>query len=108
GIGERWGENGNTPINFVQGAGPGVTVHVVGGACDTLPWKVQVYETDQLVVLGARPDAPPYPTPWTWQLGPGGCTSNAVDRPVDVVLAAPIGDRLVVQAWSGAPVPQHD
>ena len=106
GVGPRWSWGGNAPISGIVGTGQAVTVHVVGGACDLFPWKVVVRETDRLVVLDARPDVKPWPEPSTWRFGPQGCTAQGVDHPVDVELAAAVGDRLVVDAWSGAPVQQ--
>lgn len=60
--------------------------------------------TEDLLVLDARPDVPPWPEPAqiVRNFTPRGCTTQAVPVWVDVVLEQPVADRLVVDAWSGA------
>lgn len=74
--------------------GRSITVRAAHGACDDGP-VVNVLETDESVVLyasvaGARS---------------GPCASELIEQSVKVELRRPLGDRILLDAFTGRPVP---
>ncbi|WP_406431126.1 hypothetical protein OHB00_03610 [Streptomyces sp. NBC_00631] len=77
--------------------GRSLTVPATHGACDDGP-VVKALETDESVVLhasvrGARN---------------GPCTSGSIEQDVRVDLRGPLGERILLDALSGGPVPSGD
>ncbi|MES5817830.1 hypothetical protein [Streptomyces sp. RG80] len=82
-------------LSSVSEDGRSVTVDAYHGACDDGP-RVHVLETDGSVVLSAS----------IVGTSDGSCTSNLLSRKVTVKLESPLGDRVLLDAFAGAPVPQ--
>lgn len=80
----------------MTGDGRSITVLADHGACDSGP-AVHVLETRTSVVLSAS------------VLGArrGPCTSEMIRARVTVKLTRPIGDRIVLDACTGRPVPHQ-
>ncbi|MFR9789739.1 hypothetical protein ACL07V_13870 [Streptomyces sp. MB22_4] len=74
--------------------GRSVTVIALGGACDAGP-VVTVLETAGSVVLSGTVENQEH----------GDCTKQARLRQVTVRLARPVGDRVVLDAHTGRPIP---
>jgi hypothetical protein len=74
--------------------GQGLTLHVTGGQCDTSRTGL-LYETADAVVLGVA-------------ITTSGemCAAIGIPATVDVRLAEPVGDRVVLAVSSGLPVPE--
>ncbi|WP_367319424.1 hypothetical protein [Streptomyces sp. HUAS ZL42] len=78
----------------VAGDGRSVTVVAEHGACDDGP-AVDVLETDGSVVLSAS----------VVGTGDGDCTMQLLGKEMTVKLSRPMGDRLLLDAFTGQPVP---
>lgn len=83
-------------LSSVSGDGRSVTVSAFHGACDDGP-RVDVLETDGSVVLSGS----------IVGTSDGPCTSNLLGEQVTVKLKRPLGDRVLLDAFTGAPVPQR-
>ncbi|MEU6814660.1 hypothetical protein [Streptomyces sp. NPDC046860] len=77
--------------------GRSVTVRATHGSCDDGP-VVKALETGESVVLYASVKAPES----------GACTAEMIEQGVKVTLSRPIGDRLLLDAFTGRPVPFGD
>ena len=81
----------------VSVTGRTLTLSLDGEYCDT-KWGGLVYETGGAVVVGG----------WLYRPDPhGGCLAAIVGRLAVVRLAAPVGDRVVLEAATGRPVTQE-
>ncbi|MGI5452040.1 hypothetical protein ACQEWB_02415 [Streptomyces sp. CA-249302] len=78
----------------VSDDGRSVTVLAGHGACDDGP-AVDVLETDATVVLSASITG----------AKDGSCTAQLLYKKVPVKLARPLGDRILLDAFTGAPIP---
>ncbi|MFF3333029.1 hypothetical protein ACFYWX_26330 [Streptomyces sp. NPDC002888] len=79
------------------GSGRSVTVMAEHGACDDGP-AVDVLETDGSVVLSAS----------VVGTDDGPCTAQAIGEEVKVRLDRPLGDRVLLDAFTGRPVPYRE
>ncbi|MET9732084.1 hypothetical protein ABZZ79_15945 [Streptomyces sp. NPDC006458] len=77
--------------------GRSVTVLAGHGSCDDGP-AAEVLETDGSVVLSG----------WIRDPGDGPCTADLKLTEVTVKLAGPVGDRVLLDAFTGRPVPYGD
>ncbi|MET9869690.1 MULTISPECIES: hypothetical protein [unclassified Streptomyces] len=84
-------------LTEVAADGRSVTVLAHHGSCDDGP-VVDVLETDGSVVLSAAVTG----------VEDGPCTSELRGKEVTVKLAGPVGDRVVLDAFTGRPVPYTD
>ncbi|MFF5984235.1 hypothetical protein ACFY78_35875 [Streptomyces olindensis] len=84
-------------LTGVAGNGRSVTVVAHHGSCDDGP-VVDVLETKGSVVLSAAVTG----------VDDGPCTSELRGKSVTVKLAGPLGDRIVLDAFTGRPVPYTD
>ncbi|MFF7865160.1 hypothetical protein ACFZCT_01685 [Streptomyces qaidamensis] len=84
-------------LTQVAGNGRSLTVVAHHGSCDDGP-VVDVLETSGSVVLSAAVTG----------VDDGPCTSELRGKKVTVKLHAPVGDRIVLDAFTGRPVPYTD
>jgi hypothetical protein len=81
----------------VSVTGRTLTLSLDGEYCDA-KWGGLVYETGGAVVVGG----------WLYRPDPnGGCLAAIVRRLAAVGLAAPVGDRVIIDAATGQPVTQE-
>jgi hypothetical protein len=86
-----------TTNTHVSVTGRTLTLSLDGEYCDT-KWGGLVYETGGAVAVGG----------WLYRPDPnGGCLAAIVRRLAVVRLAAPVGDRVVLDAATGQPVTQE-
>ncbi|MEY2242146.1 hypothetical protein AB8A21_04200 [Streptomyces sp. BF23-18] len=83
-------------LNTVAQDGRTLTVLAKHGACDDGP-AVDVLETEGSVVLSASIRG----------TSDGPCTSQSLAKKVTVRLRRPVGDRILLDAFTGRPVPPH-
>ncbi|MER5787607.1 hypothetical protein [Streptomyces sp. NPDC001980] len=95
--GDAGGLRGLTRLAGTAADGRSVTVRATHGGCDDGP-VVKALETDESVVLyasvkGARS---------------GPCTAELLEQDVEVELRGPLGERVLLDALTGRPVPSAD